>query len=134
MNRRLPWMAFVLVALCCSSAVTAWCAGLRQDALGIAASTAGHAPMAVATAAGDATLPSGGRLIETQRSDPEESTRWRGRLRGWWRRDNQYVKNHTSIKAAYRAVTAEAAKATARCWPTERWWPSARSSIRMGMW
>jgi serine protease Do len=114
MNRRLPAMAFVLTGLCCSSAVTAWCDGLRHDALAIAASTVGDAPMAVATAAGDETLGSGGRPIETQHSDPEESTRWGGRLRGWWRRDNEYVKNHTSVKAAYRGVTAEVTKATAQ--------------------
>lgn len=48
---------------------------------------------------------------DTQSSAPPGPQR-RGRSRGWGRSDNPNLKNHTSIKAAYRLATAEAAKAT----------------------
>jgi serine protease Do len=58
------------------------------------------------------------RRILTQRSEGDESTPDRS-FRGWWGRraseylTSKYLKNHSSIKAAYRGATGPMAKATA---------------------
>ncbi|MHB8973068.1 MAG: S1C family serine protease [Pirellulaceae bacterium] len=81
----------VLVGLTWNMLTTVWCAGLVAQEF---------RPAAAAT------------LHPTQRSEGDVSRLERG-FRGWWgRRTSEYLKTHSSIKAAYRSATGPMAKAT----------------------
>jgi serine protease Do len=89
MNRRCTWVAVALIAGVCSAGWTAERGG---------GSNVAESPRE--------------KSLATQRSGPQESQGLGGRFRNWWRRDNPYLKNNASVKAAYHTATAAAAKST----------------------
>ena len=91
MHRRILFVS-ALVAFAWTTATTVWCDGIVAQELSPSAAE---------------------RLYLTQRSEGDEST-WDRGFRGWWnRRTSDYLKTHSSVKAAYRGATGPMAKATA---------------------
>ena len=98
MHRRILFVS-ALVGFAWSTATTVWCERLVAQELSSNAAE---------------------RLYLTQRSEGDAST-WDRGFRGWWnRRTSDYLKTHSSVKAAYRAPPVRWPRPRPKCWGMEK--------------